>query len=66
MSYHLECGCIDKNTGKLFVIITNEIKGTCPNCGTLYIVQWNRLNRVRLSPNLQRALKERFYALFGV
>jgi hypothetical protein len=57
--YHLECGCIDKKTGKLFVIITDEIKGTCPNCGTLYIVQWNRLNRVR-------SLKERFYALFGV
>jgi hypothetical protein len=64
--YHLECGCIDKKTGKLFVIITDEIKGTCPNCGALYIVQWNRLNRVKYTPHLIESLKERFYTLFGV
>ena len=57
--YNLECSCIDKKTGKPFVIKTVDIEGICPNCGLGYIIQWNRLNRVR-------SLKERFYALFGV
>ena len=54
--YQLECECINKTTGKPYVIVTNEVEGICPNCGRQFVIRWGKVKSAR----------ERFYDLFNV